>query len=58
MLPASEQTAVINNAFDKERSALLSEYSKEVNEAYLKNIKTDPVIREAMFIMFDWTGKK
>jgi len=58
MLPAAEQTAVINNSFDKERFALLSDYSKEVNEAYLKNIKTDPVIREAMYIMLDWTGKK
>jgi carboxyl-terminal processing protease len=58
MLPASEQTAVINNSFDKERSALLSEYSKEVNEAYLKNINTDPVILEAMNIMLDWAGKK
>ena len=58
MLPAAEQTSVLNNSFDKERFALLGEYSKEVNEAYLKNIKTDPVIREAMFIMLDWTGKK
>lgn len=57
ILPATEQAEVINNSFDNERFALLSEYSKEVNDSYLKDIKTDPVIREAMYIMLDWLEK-
>lgn len=58
MLADAEQSSVRNNSFDKERFALLSNYNKGLNEAYLSNIKKDPVIREAMNIMQDWTGKK
>ncbi|MBC7935078.1 MAG: PDZ domain-containing protein [Rhizobacter sp.] len=57
-LPLPGHLAVRNNSFDKERISLSGGYSREVNDAYLKNVSADPVISEARNIMLDWTGKK
>lgn len=57
-LPVSGHLPVRNNSFDKERISLSGDYSREVNDTYLQNVSTDPVIREARAIMLDWTGKK
>jgi carboxyl-terminal processing protease len=54
----TEQLLVRNNSFDKQRISISGEYGKEINDAYLKNLSTDPVIEEARQIMLDWTGRK
>ncbi|RYY71081.1 MAG: hypothetical protein EOO13_04365 [Chitinophagaceae bacterium] len=57
-MPAAEQVAVRNNTFDQQRYALSGDYSREVNDTYLKNVSADPVIKEARAIMLDWTGRQ
>lgn len=56
-IPQADHLWVRNNTFDSERFHLSEGYSREVNEAYLKNVSADPVISEARAIMLDWTGK-
>ena len=45
---------VSNNAFDRERINLSTNKSKEINEAYLDQLRNDHYVTEAYNIMIDW----
>ncbi|MBC7867544.1 MAG: carboxy terminal-processing peptidase [Gloeobacteraceae cyanobacterium ES-bin-316] len=51
-------TLVRNNSFDQQRINVSATDSKEINEVYLQQVKSDKTIEEAYRILMDWTGKK
>ena len=56
-VPQSDPIFVNNNKFDWQRILQSTEISKEVNDTYIENIKTDETILEGYRIMVNWIGK-
>jgi carboxyl-terminal processing protease len=52
-------TAIVvrNNGFDQQRVQVSTTHSKEINDAYLQQVKKDILLAEAYQVMMDWTGK-
>ncbi len=48
---------VTNNGFDKQRINVSTQHSKEINDAYLKQVQQDILLAEAYKIMMDWINK-
>ncbi|MGB4842898.1 MAG: carboxy terminal-processing peptidase [Ferruginibacter sp.] len=49
--------SVTNNGFDRQRINVSTLHSKEINDAYLKQVSTDLTLAEAYKIMMDWINK-
>ncbi len=48
---------VRNNSFDGQRINVSTEHSREINDAYIKQVHKDNTLDEAYKIMMDWIGK-
>lgn len=53
----SVSLVITNNSFDKETVVTSSQKSKEINDTYLKYLKTDRTLEEGYLIMMDWINK-
>ncbi|RYY47309.1 MAG: hypothetical protein EOO06_12710 [Chitinophagaceae bacterium] len=56
-MPEGDHLLVRNNSLDKQRYDMSGDYSRETNDAYLKQLATDPVIKEARAVMLDLANK-
>ena len=56
---AAKNTAisVTNNGFDRQRINVSTQHSKEINDAYLKQVQQDILLAEAYKILMDWINK-
>ncbi|MEO5941842.1 MAG: carboxy terminal-processing peptidase [Ferruginibacter sp.] len=46
--------AITNNSFDNETVVTSTKKSKEINDTYVKHLKTDKTLEEGYHIMMDW----
>jgi carboxyl-terminal processing protease len=54
---SNSNIVITNNGFDGQRSAELTQRSKEINQTYLDHLQNDEVLTEAYRILMDWNRK-